>query len=76
MKKNTFLFLAGCSIIIIIIILLNIRTETNENQQSLPFGPKASREEAQDLTLPGQEETTGGAIEREPPIPQGEPLLN
>lgn len=76
MKKNTFLFLAACSIIITVIILLNISMKTNENKQSLPFDSMTPQQEAQDLTLSTQGEASGREIEREPAIPRGEPLLN
>lgn len=76
MKKNTFLFLAACSIIIAVIILLNISTKTDENRQSVQFDKIAPAPAAQDLTLSVQGEAAGREIEREPVIPQGEPLLN
>lgn len=76
MKKNTFLFLAACSIIISVIILLNISIKTGENKQSAPFDNIAPQPEARDLTLSTQGEASGREIEREPAIPDGEPLLN
>lgn len=78
MKKNTFLFLAACSIIIAVIILLNANIKTGEHSQPVPFDNIAPQPEAQDLTLSIQGEAAGREkeIEREPAIPQGEPLLN
>jgi hypothetical protein len=75
-KKNTFLFLAACSIIIAIIALLNDSIKTDENRQFVPFDSMAPQAEAQDLTLSTQGEAAGREIEREPAIPEGEPLLN
>jgi hypothetical protein len=75
-KKNTFLFLAACSIIIAVIILLNISIKTDENKQPLPFDNMALQPEARDLTLSVQGEGSVREIEREPAIPEGEPLLN
>lgn len=76
MKKNTFLFLAACSIIIAVIILLNSSIKTDENKQSVPFDSMTPQPEARDLTLSTQGEAAGREIEREPAIPRGEPLLN
>ena len=76
MKKNTFLFLAACSIIIAAIILLNINIKTGENRQPVLFDSMAPQPEAQDLSLSIQGGAAGREIEREPAIPEGEPLLN
>ncbi|TAN61789.1 hypothetical protein EPN16_02875 [bacterium] len=76
MKKNTFFFLAACSIIIAVIILLNVSTKTGENSQPVPLDNMAPQAEARDLTLSIQGESAGREIEREPAIPEGEPLLN
>lgn len=76
MKKNTFLFLAACSIIIAVIILLNANIKRDEHRQTVPFDSMAPQAEEQDLTHSIQGEAAGREIEREPAIPQGEPLLN
>lgn len=76
MKKNTFLFLAACSIIIAVIVLLNVNIKTDEHRQPAPFDNMTPQPKAQDSKLSTQGEAAGREIEREPAIPEGEPLLN
>lgn len=76
MKKNTFLFLAACSIIIAVIILLNISIKTDEHRHPVSLENIAPQPEARDFTLSTPGEAAGREIEREPAIPRGEPLLN
>lgn len=76
-KKNIFLFLAGCSIIIMFLLFVlnqssGRRIGGEELSSSIPQGLKLS-EPVEREQIQKQEESV---IEEEMPLPPGEPLLN
>lgn len=76
-KKNIFLFLAGCSIIIMFLLFVlnqssSRRIGGEELSSSIPQGLKLS-EPVEREQIQKQEESV---IEEEMPLPPGEPLLN
>ena len=75
MKKNTFLFLAGCSIIIAIIILVNISIKRDE-RQSLSSDSKNNAQKIEADDEQQVQELMFQEVEEELPLPEGEPLLN
>lgn len=76
-KKNIFLFLAGCSIIIMFLLFVLNQSSSRkiggeELSSSIPQGLKLS-EPVEREQIQKQEESV---IEEEMPLPPGEPLLN
>ena len=71
MKKNIFLFLAGCTIIILTALLIAGHSKTGKKQKA---ALKSQGEDAEGIDAQ-VESARQSEVGVEPPIPEGEPLL-